>query len=949
MKQKLRKVKIQWFFLFCFVLFCPGPVLGQQEQSDSIKTKDLDLILRKMNAGDFNGSSYTISGDEIRNLPVSNLTNLLGGRVPGFYSRQTQGGVANESPRFWIRGSRTNFEGVLVLVDGQERDFGILSPEEIESITILKDAAATVLYGMLGTNGVILVTTRKGAIGKPTLQFTAQMVNQKPVNLLKPLNALGYAENYNMALKRDGMDETNMYSQYYLSKYRNPAEINAELYPDINWLDDYFTKSNWMNRYNLNISGGSKRTRYFVNSGILTQLGMFTTDKEFDYNTNNNVSRYNLRSNVEFDVTSTTLLAVDLYGVFEKQNQPGNGSYGAYYALASTPPNSFPAYITDQGNYTDQSGNFITSVNNKIIAGNGIKNNPWAILNRNGYSIENSTYGSFRTKLTQDLSAVLPGLSASASLSMDAQTEAVTSRIKNYAYYQISDPENPDVLKKTGTDGKMANTVTDKNSNRRSTLDLLLSYDRLFGRHNISAIAFYNQYENSNEVSIPSRYQGVGGWLAYNFANRYGIDLMMNYQGAYKFAPDSRFGYFPAVAAGWTVSNEPFFEGLKNQISFLKFKASYGKTGNPRGIDEFSYIGRLNTTSGIYYFGNTMAGVGGYVEDIIANPGLTWEKSEQTNAGVEARFFKDQLSVIAEYFRDNRSDMYVTNSRISSILGVPTSVKENIGMMHSEGYDLAASWNSKIGDFGYSLGGTYSFSQNMITAFGGVDQPYPWLRTEGYSYGVKRGYIADGFFDSYEEIAAAPKQSFSEVSPGDIRYKDINRDGLIDVNDISPVGYSDIPEVFYGFHAGISFKGFGINALFQGTARVSRMMSERAAFPFYEKGNIYEHQLDYWTPESQKTGLSGISTINSGGVSNIQPSTFWIQDGDYLRLKTLEIYYEFPKSVFGKAIEGMRVFASGYNLYTWTSYNSPLDPDAEADGSGMPLIRNISFGLSIKF
>lgn len=951
MKCKMRTRKFRWCLLFLYLLSLPAHSWAQAENGETIpEEKQLDLIFQKMEASDFNGSAYTISGELIRTLPVTNLTNVLAGLVPGFFSRQSEGGMVNESASYWIRGIRTYSEGVLVLVDGQERDFGVLTSHEVESITVLKDASATVLYGMRGANGVILVKTRKGITGKPSVEFSTQMINQQPVNLLKPLGALEYAMHYNNAVENDMLDETNMYSDSYLANYRNRTGVNPELYPDINWLDEYFKKSTWLQRYNLNVSGGSDRTRYFVNGGFITQQGMFNTEDDFTYNTNNKIDRYNVRSNVEFDVTSTTLLSIDLYGWYERQNRPGGDSYGAYYALATTAPNAFPAYYLDNGNYTDQAGNTISGINGKIISGNGISTNPWALLNRNGYATLEKQYGSFRSQLTQDLAVITPGLKASFILSMDSYATAVIDRTKAFAYYQVADQTTPNVLRKTGTDGKMANDVTNKDSQRRTNLTGQLSWARQIKLHHISALAFYNQYESANEVSIPSRFQGFGGWFGYNYGKRYGIDFLMSYEGAYKFAPGKRFGFFPTVAAGWTVSNEPFFQSLKEAVPHLKLKVSYGNLGSHRGVAEFQYLGRLNATSGVYNFGNAMGAVPGYVEDIIANPGLTWEKTEQINAGLEAGLFKNQLTLSAEYFRDNRTDMFVSNNRITSMLGTVAIVEENIGEMYTNGLDLAARINSQIGKLGYTLGGTWSFSRNMVTKTGEVDQPYPWLQTAGYPRGVKRGYIAEGFFGSYEEIAAAPRHTFSEVQPGDIRYKDINGDGIIDTNDRVPIGYGDTPDIFYGINLGLSYKGFGIHALFQGASCVSRTMGGRVAFPFYGKGNMYEHQLNYWTPENNDPEWPALSTVYSGGVNNSQVSSFWIKDADYLRLNTLEISYDFPERLFNQTIiKDLRLFANGYNLYTWTNYDSPLGPEENPEGEGMPLTRNFSLGCSIKF
>ena len=919
-------------------------LLKAQQESDT-----LDLGYKKSNVEDYSGAAYTIYMDDLRHIPVTNLTNLLTGLVPGFSSVQTSGGTVNEEANYWIRGIRTNAEGILVLVDRQERAFGILSPYEVESITVLKDALATVLYGSRAANGAILVTTKKGKKGPPVVELTAKLINQKPLNLLKPLDALGYAEHYNQALKNDGMNASKMYSGNYLQQYRSRAGVNPEYYPNVNWLDDYFKKESWVQQYNLSISGGSDRTRYFVNGGFLSQNGMFRTDKAATYNTNNSTKRYNLRSNIEVDVTRSTLLNVDLYGWYDAQNRPGGDSYGAYSALMTTPANAFPPYYADNGQYLDQDGNLIKGIDGKITAGDGIHANPWALLNRNGYSILSRVYGSFRTKLTQDLAVLTPGLKAAAQLSMDTYTAAVTDRQKAYAYYQLSDLTRPNVLKRTNSDQQMNNNVTDQSSEGRNGLDLQLSYEKTMGKHAVSALAFYNQYEFTDQTSVPSRFQTIGSWLGYNYNRKYYLDVTGSYQGVYKFAPGKRFGFFPAVAAGWTISNEPFFAGIKEYIPYFKLRGSYGLVGNQRGVSEFVYMGRLNNTANIYNFGNTMGAVGGYIEDIIANPDLTWEKSEQINAGADLRLFGERLRFVFDYFHDSRYDMYMVNENVPALFGMVTTVRQNIGKMEAHGYELAASWNATAGKLGYNIGGTYSFSQNKVLKTGEVQEPYYWLQDAGYAMDIRRGYVAMGLFQSYDEIASAPRQTFSQVHPGDIRYKDINGDGIIDRNDIVPIGEGNTPRISYAFNGGVSWKGVGLDFLFQGASGVTRMLGGMVAYPFLANGNIYEHQLDYWSPENADAKWPVISTLNSG-VNNTQASTFWLRDAGYLRLKTVQLYYDIPERVLRKGvIKNIRVFASGYDLYVWTPYDSPLDPEDNGSSNTMPLTRNLSVGCTLRF
>ncbi|WP_346239365.1 TonB-dependent receptor [Niabella insulamsoli] len=940
---KIMCVKKEFFYSLWvfFIGYMPLAVKAQQ-------TDTLDLGYKKVAVADFNGSAYTISAHELRNLPVTNLTNLLSGLVPGFFSIQTSGGTVNEAADYWIRGIRTNAEGVLVLVDGQERQFGVLSSNEVESITVLKDASMSALYGTRAANGIVFVSTKKGKKGRPTVELTSQMINQQPLGMLESVDALTYAQHYNEALKYDGLDASQMYSQNYLDQYRNRSGINEELYPDINWREQYFKKTNWVQRHNLSISGGSDRTRYFINGGFLKQAGMFVTDEESAYSTNNTTSRYNLRSNLEVDVTKTTLLNLDLYGWFDKQNRPGGDSYGAYNALVTTPPNAFPAYYMDNGQYTDQDGNIVRGINNRITAGNDLTSNPWALLNRNGYSILNRVYGSFRAKLTQELSFLTEGLTASAMLSMDSYTAAVTNREKGFAYYNLSDI-NSTVLRRTGTDQQMNNGITDRASEARNSLDLQIAYEKKLNNHYLSATAFYNQYEFDNQTSIPSRFQTIGSWLGYNYKHIYYIDLTGSYHGVYKFAPGKRFGFFPVLTAGWNISNESFFEPAKDVISYLKFRGSYGLIGNQRGVSEFQYRTRLNEVGGVYWFGNAMNARPGFVEDILANPNLTWEKARQLNLGADIRLFNDRFSYSFDYFKDKRSDMYMVNNNVTSLLGSIATIQQNIGEMFSEGYEMAAYWKSTIGDFAYRIGGTYSFAKNENVKTGEIQEPYPWLQDAGYARGVRRGYVATGLFQSAEEIAASPRQTFSEVQPGDIKYKDINGDGLIDRNDQVPIGYGNVPGIFYGFNGSISYKGISLMALFQGAGHTTQMLGGKVAYPFLANGTIYEHQLDYWTPENRSASLPNISTVNDN-VNNTQTSSFWLKDGSYLRLKTIELSYQFPQKMLGNSfVKNLILFANGYNMYVWPKDDSPLDPEDNGGANSMPLTRNVSFGLSIRF
>jgi TonB-linked SusC/RagA family outer membrane protein len=929
-------------------LFTQPPLAAQQMENHNEDL--LDLNFKKVDPETFNGSSYTIDGEMFRNLPVTHLANALTGIVPGFFTRQASGSVINEAPDYWIRGRRTTSEGILVLVDGQERAFGSLTTYEIDKITILKDAAAVVLYGMRAANGAILVTTRRGQVGKPRIELSSQLVWQQPLRVPKPLNAYDYTRLYNKAYSNDYPNGVAPYADPAL--FVNSA--NPELYPNMDWLGKYYDTNQLMQRYNLNVSGGNSRTRYFVNFGALLHEGMYNTDKANTYSTDNEINRYNIRSNFQVDVTPTTILTADVYGWVENQNRPNNSSINAFNAMLQTPAHVFPPFYTDYGSYKDLLGQPVVGVDGKIISGSSKYTNPWPQINRGGYGNYNEIYGSFRVKLEQDMAFLLPGLKASGDISMDSQMSWVINRTKAFAYYELI---NDTTLRKTGTDGTMGNTVGSKNSNRRITVDLRLSYQQQFGAHGISALAGYNQFESADEVSIPVRMEGVNSWIGYNYDKKYGIDLLASYYGSYKFAKGKRFGFFPSVAASWTISNEDFFENSKELFPYLRLRGSIGQVGSDRGIAAHQFLSALEQVGGVYNFGNAMGGVGGYIQSQIANENVTWEKALIFNVGLEGRMFNDKLSFMAEYFRDQRSDIYRVNERIGGLYGISATVRQNIGTMYSQGIDASLQWSDKIGEVTYNIGGNYSISRNMVQDFGEADKEHPWLYAKGYPVGLHTGLTMVGFFgvDDFDANGnfvdpTMPIHTYSAVKPGDIRYLDLNQDGVIDNLDIQPMGHGNTPNQIFAINVGAEYKGIGFSALFQGAAEISRNISENGYFalPFYAEGNMYEHQLNYWTPQTAATAeFPRLSVNNASGVNNIRNSNLWIRDADYIRLKTAQIYYNLPQRLFNtnSLLKGVQVYFSGYNLLTWDKLKI-MDP--EWDHTTFPITRNVSLGCTIK-
>ncbi|MCF0175715.1 MAG: SusC/RagA family TonB-linked outer membrane protein [Bacteroidales bacterium] len=915
--------------LAIFLMTAQAAVAQEAPAKDSTV---LDLSYRKVAKSDYNGSVFVVKGEDLMTSATTFLTEDLMGIVPGLMLRQSESGLESGNASYWIRGQRSPNNGVLVLVDGLERAFATLTAEEIESIQVLKDAAATGIYGMRAANGALLITTKKGISGKPKVDFAAQLILEDPIDSYEPLSSAGYAKHYNIAQLYDGLNPT--YSEYDIFNYQQ----GTEGYADVAWRNKYFKKNWLLQRYNVNIKGGMKNATYFVNFGYLHQPGMFNTEKDLGYDTNNNADRYNYRSNITVDVTSSTHLNVDLYGWFKRENMPNTAATTLYNLLCKTPANAFPEYYWFKEGDTDQDGNLITPMGDKLVAGSTYNTNPWAYMNRSGYSRSMKMYGSLSAQLRQDLDVITPGLYAKLNFSLDSQTNSTIQRTRGYAYYT---PIVDGLYQKTGNDGNLSNTVEGKSGNRYLTISGQIGYDRSFGRNNISAAASYEQFESSADNGVPNRYQSIYGYASYNYDHRYGIDVTGIYQGWYGFAPGHKFGFFPTVSAGWTISNEKFLKESK-AINFLKLRASYGQIGNSRGVDQFTYKSQIKNVGSIFVTAQAMGtNLAGYYESNIANTSLTWENVRQLNVGLDASLFGDRLYFNFDWWKDNRDKSYTANNRISTLLGLNSevSISSNIGATESSGWEIGGGLRDKIGKFGYRLGGTFTYAKNTLLKNGSLDEQFYYVSPIGFSHGRKLGYVVEGIFQSYEQIAAHATQNWSEVKPGDIMYKDINSDGVIDTNDRVPIGYNNIPEIFYGFNLGLSYGPVSLNLLFQGAAHVSHSLTEIDFEPFTSYTTIYSHQTQYWTPETPQYMLPR-TTLGASSANNTQSSDLFVCDADYLRLKRVELAYNFKG--------GSCIYVSGYNLFTWSDYPYG-DPEYSNGLSNIPVTRNISLGGRITF
>lgn len=924
------------------------------------KRKMIQTALFEKELDAFNGSAVYLSGDEIKNIPAAQLGNRLTGRMAGLITVQSDGTPGQDAPSMYIRGRKTNAEGILILIDGQEGQFGTLQPEEIENVTILKDASAQALYGMRASNGVMLIETKKGRLGRPRFDVMAQAGYQRQTSRLNPVDAATYAEMYNEGRQNDGLPLA--YSDADIQSYRKGDDPYG--HPNEKWLDEILKKGTWVQRYGLNIDGGSKVAKYFISAGVTLQSGMFNTEDEYSYSTNTDFQRYNFRSNVDFSITKSTFLDVALSGRMDNNNYPytpdrttagaTQGGTDVFDFLLNTPANAFPKYYEDNGHYVDQNGNRITGQNGKIIAGNRKHTNPWAVVNRSGYYKMNSRYASVMLNGRQNLDMLTKGLQVNVRYSMDILSQQRIIRGKNYASYQL---QADGTLFKDGLDANMSNIAAPDWNERKTTLEAVVGYDRAFGSHHVTGSFFYSQYEDAYDYTLPIRYQGIGGWFGYNYDNRYVVDFTFGYQGSYKFEKKHQFAFTPSLAIGWVISNEAFLKDKSDIVSFLKIRGSLGKLANDGASTSYAYLTNLQPSNNVMFQGvGSMSGQIGFFEELVANPNMTWETVKQYNVGLDARFFRNRLSLSGDFFEDYRTDMPITPQfSFSYLMGIGSGLTSiptmNLGKVHSRGVEVSANWEDKIGDFTYRIGGNYSSYTNKLTDMDEPDYENSYMGYEGHELDAFFGLKSDGYYQNQAEIDNSSKPTFANPRPGDIRYKDLDKDGVIDQQlDRTRTGYGFTPKVFYGFVLGGSYKGFDLNVLFQGAGKVGRNIGGNLAFPISsDMGAVFDFQQDRWS-ESNPNAAFPRMTAGLNPNSNVS-TDFWIKDASYLRLKNVEFGYTLPRELTQRIrIDKLRLFFSGYNLATLVDHmGGIIDPEMGGGGNSFPIPQVFNFGLNVEF
>ena len=904
------------------------------------------------------GSISSVNTDELLKVPTASIGNMLSGVLSGVSSIQSSGQPGGDDPDVFIRGISTlNTMNAkpLYLVDGVERSFFQIDPNEVENITILKDASSTAVFGVRGANGVIIVTTKRGKEGKAKINASFSYGIQTPTRMPEFVNSYDYATFLNEAYTNDGKDPK--FTPEAVEAFRTHS--NPIIYPDTDWMELLFKSSAPQTQGNVNISGGTERVRYFISMGMLDQKGFFK-NHDTRYDANFNFNRYNYRANLDIDFTKTTLVAINMGGRVEKRNFPRSGDdiNQLFRRIYWATPFSGPGIV--DGKWIKGNSQYLP-----VGLSDGLGN----IYGR-GYGSKTTNVVNLDLALTQKLDFVTKGLQFKIKVAYNSGYDHTKERATSIESYQPwyrkdvtwmehpagSDP-NEVVYIQDGEAGLISYAESFGKS-RDWYAEASFDWKRDFGLHHLSALALYNQsktyYPDSDYPGIPRGYVGLVGRVTYDYDNKYLIEGNVGYNGSENFAPGNRYGFFPAVSGGWVLTQEEF---LKDNpvVNFLKIRASYGIVGNDRYhpygtgfMDRFLYLPNSYFIGSGYQFGTGTSLSPGAYEKSFGNSGLSWEKSAKQNYGIDFSLFNQKLSGSIDYFYEKRTDILAKASTDPIIHAMSLPVL-NLGIVSNKGVELNLKWNHKINSFRYWTNLNVSYAKNKIVYQDEVPSEYTYTLKTGHPVGQPFGLKVRGFY--YEGMEDVADHSYV-LKEGDVVYEDLNHDGKIDDNDKTAIGYPSYPLLNAGLTLGFEYKGFDFSMLWVGATKTSRVLEETFRKPLGETydRSLMSHQFtDRWTPETAATAKLPRATID-GVKNNYRDSELWVKDASYLRLKNIEIGYNFRLPFMPKiGMEKMRVFMTGYNLLTFDKLKIS-DPESMSSGVPQyPVMRVINFGLNVSF
>jgi TonB-linked SusC/RagA family outer membrane protein len=960
------------------------------------------------------GAIGQITSESLESIPVTNISHAIAGQTAGITVFQSTGELGNESSTIRIRGVGTYVGGSqqpLFVIDGLIRDeaaFNALDVYDVSGINILKDASATAVYGVRGANGVIIVTTHRGRgeLLAPKVTATANFGVGSPTTLPKMVDSYHWAVLMNEAIVNDGIILEN-HRMYFtpdeLWKFRNNRDYTPDEVAAMNHLTEdqkqqllnspaiYYGNTDYMKemfnkqlaphqKYNVNLRGGSKDISYYSSVGYSNQ-GTYINDHGFDINTTNvKYEKFNARTNLDIHSIRNTTIRTSMSAFVHNGDQLGgideadNARYkGLLHTLYTMAPWFGPGVYDNK---------IVTTFENPPP--DMLRRQPSWALSPIAWNLMKHTTQTTTTNIDLSIRGehrfdyLLKGLKVNGTLSFDQNVWEVTDRNDRLPAYNISrNPENPNEILWTGGE-HYTQIITERErgkgwgKNRRFYVDAGISYANTFGQHNVTAMSLLTaeRFAAQNLLyNIPRGIYGLVGRATYDYATKYLFEFNIGYNGSENFAEDRRFGAFPSIAAGWVASNEDFFPET-SILTWLKLRGSYGQVGNSNiGGNRFLYMpgqwGGTNELGRGYYFGDADGKSGanpviqGIFENSVGNPFVTWETKTAYNIGLETRFFNDKLSITPEYFNEKRDDILSRIQTTPVLIGLDNSSLPfyNVGKVSNKGYEIEASWSERIKrDISYNLSGHFSYSKNTIDYMAETMQEYDWMNTTGFSVGQFKGFKSDGLYNTEEELVNRPKHSFlnDRVQLGDIRYVDINGDGIIDDRDRVPIGYSNLPQLNYGFSTRLNYKGWGFYMQFTGSARGTFDMTANLRNPFrdYNPTSPLQYMTERWTQErydnGEKISFPRLSTEPTN-TPNEQNSDYWIRSTDFLKLKNLELSYNFER--------GVRLYVNANNVHTWIFGDLPdyVDPEQANSRNGMvnqgwiyPLARVYNIGLSVK-
>ena len=922
------------------------------------------------------GAQSSMKMEDIK-TPSASLTTTLAGRLAGVVAVQRTGEPGKDAADIWIRGISTpNTSSPLVLVDGVERSFNDIDPEDIESLTTLKDASATAVYGVRGANGVILIKTKPGKVGKPTVSADYYESFTRFTKMVDLADGITYMNAANEAMRNDGIA-----TKYTEDQIRNTiAGKDPYLYPNVDWLKEIFNDWGHNRRVNVNVRGGSEKVAYYASVSYFNETGMTVTDKNIDtYDSKMKYSRYNFTTNLNIDVTPTTKVEIGAQGYLGEGNYPAISSADLYNAAMSISPVEYPKMFFVNGEAYVPG----TSTNNNF-------NNPYSQATRRGYDnlTKNQIYSNLR--VTQDLDMLTKGLKLTAMYAFDVYNEIHVHQDRAESTYNFLDTSVPydmngqPILQRIYEGSNVLSYTQETSGNKKTYLEASLNYDRTFNDdHRVSALFLFNQQskllypKGTLEDAIPYRMMGIAGRATYSWKDRYFAEFNIGYNGAENFSPKHRFGTFPAFGVGWVVSNEKFWQPLSKAVSFLKIRYTDGKVGNSEVSDRrFMYLDQMKENGDYgYKFGPNGTKWSGY-ETVNMAVDLIWEESRKQDLGIDLKLFNDDLSIVFDLFKERRENILLKREHsIPSFLGYNTSAPYgNIGIIENKGFDGTIEYNKRINkDWVIALRGNVTFNKDKWIQGELPEQKYEWMNQYGHNINGVKGYVAEGLFtqaeiddmarweslsDANKAITPKPFASqFGTVKAGDIKYKDLNNDGQIDAYDQTYISRGDVPTTVYGFGFTVGWKDLSVGMMFQGVAGAERVLNGSSVNPFNGgggSGNLYSNIGDRWTEENpdQNAFYPRLSygSETTSNINNFQKSTWWVRNMNFLRLKTLQVSYNLPKPWVNKVhLKNAAVYVMGTNLFTLSRFKL-WDPELNTDnGASYPNTTSYSVGINFTF